>query len=250
MVLTTYHWLHPVDLGHLSGAIDDTCQRERNPIDILRIIPIRRPRKMSIIATCATYSDHEVYRTLAESTHLARKVCTFNSRFDDPDLATALRNMTSLRILTLSITLYSDIFEGYTFKIDSFTWSYPNNKYLRKFLSSQPSLKNVVFDTDPGFQLLEAMCLPGLPTRFPGSSTSFMADPLARSLWLEIFSHERSIDLSFFTLGTPQSRSMIDYYYHPDISLHQYFLRLHILRRQPPVWARFRKIGRYVELSL
>jgi hypothetical protein len=33
-----HDWLHPVDLGHLSGAIDDTCQRGRNPVDILRII--------------------------------------------------------------------------------------------------------------------------------------------------------------------------------------------------------------------
>jgi hypothetical protein len=164
-----HHWLHPIDLRHLSGATDKTCRRGRNPVDVLRVMSIRRPRKMSIIATCVTYSGCEVHRTLAESTHLARKVRTFNSRFNDPDLAAALRNMTSLRILTLSITLYSDIFKWYTF---SFTWSYPNNKYLRKFLSSQPSLMNVAFVTEPDFQSLEAMCLPNL-TRV--AATFFLA---------------------------------------------------------------------------
>jgi len=33
-----HHWLHPVDLGHLSGATDDTRQRGRNLVDIPRII--------------------------------------------------------------------------------------------------------------------------------------------------------------------------------------------------------------------
>jgi hypothetical protein len=95
---------------------------------------------------CVTYSGRKVHRTLAGSIHLAPNVHTFKSRFNDPNLATAL---TSLCILTLSITLYS---EGCTSKLDSFTWSYPDNEYLRKFLSSQPSLNNVLFDTDPGFQ--------------------------------------------------------------------------------------------------
>jgi hypothetical protein len=33
-----HHWLHPVDLGHLSGATGETCRRGLNPVEILRII--------------------------------------------------------------------------------------------------------------------------------------------------------------------------------------------------------------------
>jgi hypothetical protein len=51
---------------------------------------------MSIIATYVLHILAEVHRTLAESTHFARKVRTFNSIFNDPDLASAMRNMTSL----------------------------------------------------------------------------------------------------------------------------------------------------------
>jgi hypothetical protein len=95
LVLTTYvkiahHWPHLVDLGHLSKATDETCRRGRNLIDILQIILGHiRPASQDVHYRdiYATYSGREVHRTLAKSTHLARKVRTFDSRFNNPDLA-------------------------------------------------------------------------------------------------------------------------------------------------------------------
>jgi hypothetical protein len=159
-----------------------------------------------------------VQQTLAQSTHLARRVRSFDSNLEDSHLATALRNMTSLRILQLSIGLYSDIFEGCTFKLDSFT-GYHDDKYYRKFLSSQPSLTNVVFVTEPVFQPFEAMCLPNL-TRFTGPSSwlpyIIPGRPIGEVSVVEY--HERSIDLNIFTLATtPIQKLKIDYsYLHPN----------------------------------
>src|ERR1700728_1471094 len=54
-----------------------------------------------------------VHQTLAQSTHLARRVRSFDSNYDyDPYLPMALRNMTSLRILKLFTAKSSDFFEG------------------------------------------------------------------------------------------------------------------------------------------
>jgi len=91
-------------------------------------------RKMFVIIY-VTHSDRYVRGTLAESTHLARKVRTYNSRFNDPDLASALRNMTSL--LRSEISRLKEC----TFKLYSLTCFYPYDKYLRRFLNSQPSIK-------------------------------------------------------------------------------------------------------------
>src|SRR6202021_3093834 len=57
-----------------------------------------------------------VHQTLAQSTHLARKVRSFNSCFTASDLAMALRNTPSLRILKLPSGIYVDILDGCTFK--------------------------------------------------------------------------------------------------------------------------------------
>jgi len=175
---------------------------------------------------CCSYSQDALYRDifahtprvqqrLAQSPHLARRVRSFDSIYEDPDLPTALRNMTSLRILKLSIRLDSDIFEGCTFKLNSFTWSYPDNEYLRKFLGSQPSLKDVVFDTVPSSQPLETMCLPNL-TRFTGTITwlpyIIPGRPISEVTVVEHISDHRSIDLSIFTLATTPIRKLtIDY---------------------------------------
>ena len=55
-----------------------------------------------------TRRANKVQQTLAQSTQLARRVRSFESNFEDSDLATALRNMTSLRILKLSDAFYVD----------------------------------------------------------------------------------------------------------------------------------------------
>jgi hypothetical protein len=52
MALTKWHIIGYIpSTGHLSGATDKTCRRGRNPVDVLRVMSIRRPRKISIIAT-------------------------------------------------------------------------------------------------------------------------------------------------------------------------------------------------------
>src|ERR1700730_3857945 len=58
----------------------------------------------------------KVQQTLAQSTHLARKVRLFITYYNSSDLAMALRNMTSLRILQLSNAFNADILDGCTFK--------------------------------------------------------------------------------------------------------------------------------------
>jgi hypothetical protein len=125
--------------------------------------------------------------------------------------------MTSLRILKLSTRLDTDVFEGCTFKLESFTYSYPDNKYLRKFLSSQPSLKNVVFDAEPDFQSFEAMCLPNL-TRFTGPFSwlpyIIPGRPINEVTVVEHISHKRSIDLSFFALVITQIQKLEIYYFY------------------------------------
>ena len=74
-----------------------------------------------------TYYGRKVHRTLAHSTHLARRVRSFDSDYEDPDLAMALRNMTSLRILKLPGGLGMENFDGCTFKLDSFECTYLMN---------------------------------------------------------------------------------------------------------------------------
>jgi hypothetical protein len=76
-----HHWLQPVDLGHLSGATDETCWRGLNPVNILRIIRghVNQATTQDVHYRdiSVTYSGCEVHRTLAESAHLARKISTF-----------------------------------------------------------------------------------------------------------------------------------------------------------------------------
>jgi hypothetical protein len=66
-------------------------------------------RRMSFIATYV--ETPRVHQTLAQSTHLAKRVRSFESHFVDPYLAMALRNMTSLRILKLS-KFYVKLLDG------------------------------------------------------------------------------------------------------------------------------------------
>jgi hypothetical protein len=155
-------------------------------------------------------------QTLAKSTHLARRVRSFESRYN-ADLATALRNMTSLRILKLWSAFDMDFLDGCTFKLDSFEWSCVDNyeEPLKKFFSSQPSLKYVAFPMN-FVTTLEATCLPNLtricamfawlPHLIPGRPLNEVIS--------DGYTNEHSIDLSFFALSTtPIQKLTIDYSY-------------------------------------
>jgi hypothetical protein len=184
---------------------------------------------------CCSYAQDVLYRdiyvgtrafkvqqTLAESTHLARKVRSFESCYHDPYLAMALRNMTSLRILKLPTTSYTEILDGCTFKLDSFECTYLDNceESLIKFLSSQPSLKYVSLPPHLGSTSsspLEATCLPNLTrikATFPWLTYLIPGRPLNEVITIGNTLPKHSIDLSFFALSTtPIQKLTIDYSY-------------------------------------
>jgi hypothetical protein len=162
-----------------------------------------------------------IYRTLAQSTHLARKVRSFSSRFNGPDMAMALRNMTSLRILKLPNAFRMDIFVGCTFKLDSFECTYLDHfdESFRNFLRSQPSLKYVTLHSI-GYYVsssLEATCLPNLTqinATFPWLPYIIPGRPLNEVILTGSARYEHSVDWSFFALSTtPIQKLTIDYYY-------------------------------------
>jgi hypothetical protein len=194
-----------------------------------------------------TRKESSVHQTLAQSTHLAKRVRLFasfykdpdlamkrvswlDSSYEDPDLAMALRNMTSLRILILPNVENLDILDGCTFKLDSFDGIYMNchsesfrectisdchDAFFRKFLRSQPSLKHLSL-TSLGFlesPPLEATCLPNL-TRIdaPLSLLQHLIPGRPLNEVISNISGENSIDLSFFALSTtPIQKLTIDY---------------------------------------
>jgi hypothetical protein len=108
--------------------------------------------------------DAHVIQTLAKSTDLARRVRSFKTQRSPPELARALRNMSSLRNLKLgSIGDDASILDGCTFKLDSFTCFFPYSESLQKFLNSQPSITHISFheDYEPSIPF-DGRCLPNL----------------------------------------------------------------------------------------
>jgi hypothetical protein len=170
---------------------------------------------------CATYLSDEVHQTLAQSTHLARKVRSFDTFFDSDQLAMALRNMTSLRILKLSTGIHIDILDGCTFKLDTFECTHLDyldydGESIKRFLSSQPSLKYVTFPVKLGMSL-DATCLPNLTrvnAEFPWLPCLIPGRPLNEVISDGGSLNKHSTDLSFFALSTtPIWKLKIDYSY-------------------------------------
>jgi hypothetical protein len=175
-------------------------------------------------------NPHLIWRTLAHSTHLARRVRLFRASpqywtmesNQADDLATALRNMSSLRKLDLALgDKYSNILDGCTFKLDSFSFDTRCDEYLLKFLNSQPSLTHVtmpnlshaelhtIYDRIPTF---DATCVPNLTRVFaqvawlrrlipgrPVSEVDVSGYPVIDSDF---------IDWNFFTLSTAPIRKL------------------------------------------
>jgi hypothetical protein len=166
-----------------------------------------------------TLTRRKVHQTLAQSAHLAKRVRSFQSCYIDPYLATALRNMTSLRILKLS-KVYVKLFDGCTFKLDSFEFMLLT-KYrdFSKFLSSQPSLKCVAFPSCFDYRMpsLEASCLPNLTrinATFPWLPYIIPGRPLNEIISTGSIPYDHGIDLNFFALSTtPIQKLTIDYCY-------------------------------------
>jgi F-box domain len=96
------------------------------------------------------YLQLRICRTLAQATHLARRVRSFSFylvSITDPskNLAMALQNMSSLRSLKLCMHGRGryNILDECTFKLDSFFTDFPCDEYLRNFLNNQPTLTHV-----------------------------------------------------------------------------------------------------------
>ena len=152
------------------------------PVDILRIIlehlyrgdltkicllnKIRCSYSQDILYRNIYFPDILVCHTLAQSTHLARRVRSFTTRDEHPELAKALRNMSFLRSLTLlDADVTSNVLDGCLFSLDAFTCGFPYNESLLKFLQGQPSLREAHFVTHfyfPELLDLETTCLPNL----------------------------------------------------------------------------------------
>jgi hypothetical protein len=218
------------------------------PVDILPMI-LKNLDKADLTAMCLVnkvccslsqdilYRNIEIYhhtrfqvcRTLAYSTHLARRVRSFRVIFrqsiesnEVDNLATALRNMSSLRILVLYLDDRNpNILDGCTFKLDSFSSNLYCDEYFLKFLNGQPSLTHVempnfarfklhtIYDRSPTFdatflpnltrisaQVAWLRCLiPGRPVSEVDVSGYFVID-------------RDYIDWNFFTLSTTPIRKL------------------------------------------
>src|ERR1700721_2198586 len=124
------------------------------PVDVLREIlehvqkadlrPLCRSSK--IFCSCSQdvlyreieVHDERVIHTLAQSTDLARRVRSFHTSGDCPELATALRNTSSLRKLNLwDSSDDASILDRCTFKLDSFETTFHYSESLHKFQNTQ-----------------------------------------------------------------------------------------------------------------
>jgi hypothetical protein len=158
------------------------------------------------------WGEDKVIQTIAQSTDLARRARSFEYSEDYPELATALRNMSSLRRLSFwGFGGDASILDGCSFKLDSFTSTFPYSDSLQRFLNGQQSLTNltlIVKDGPPS----------PLDERFIPNLTQVEAEPP----WLRIlipgrpvtdvrvvtFEPEEAIDMSFFTLSTAPIHSL------------------------------------------
>jgi hypothetical protein len=149
--------------------------------------------------------DKRVIRTLARSTDLARRVRSFDVSFPPPELATALKNMSSLRRLSLEEFGDVSILDGCTFKLDSFYCDFFNSKPLQKFLKSQPSITDLALYShyDP-FPPFDERCLPNLTIVSAEHSWLDVLIPgrPVREVLMFSAANLYSINLSFLTLST------------------------------------------------
>ena len=159
------------------------------------------------------YEVTDVIQTLARSTDLARRVRSFHTSYDHQELATALRNMSSLRRLGCEGYNYdASILDGCTFELDSFETTFPYSESLHKFLNGQSSLTEFIIyhgaEHPPPFKetflpnltrvnaepCWVRMLIPGRPVR-----EVVVYDP---------WSEEDPIDFSIFTLSTAPIRKL------------------------------------------
>jgi hypothetical protein len=216
--------------------------RNTIPVDVLRAI-LDHVDKAGLVTICqlnkicCSCSQDFLYRninilratqspicqTLAQSAHLARRVHSFETYYDDPALPKALQNMSSLRHLRLMLHhRNADILEGCIFKLESFATFIPHTRSFFQFLDGQPNLTDVECCTGhwptpesiaANSQSIEASSLPILNRIVAGFSEiqQFITGRPISEVTSFVDSYGGFVD---FTLSTaPIKRLRIDYPY-------------------------------------
>jgi hypothetical protein len=200
------------------------------PVDVLQEIlkHVRHadlPALCRVNKVCCSYSRDVLYRelyggshfiqTIARSTDLARRVRSFEQYYSHPELSTALRNMSSLRHLDLDGIDDESILDGCTFKLDSFTCSFPYSESLQKFLNSQPGITNLtIWGGRKPLLPFDERCLPNL-TRvraMPSWLGILIPGRPVREVTASLPPSTDSTDLSFLTLSTTPIQKLYIHY--------------------------------------
>jgi hypothetical protein len=133
------------------------------PIDILRLILEHVDRESltkicMLNKICCSYAQDVLYRhiqieeyrqnaqvcqTLTQSVILARRVRSFETTGGDSELHGALQNMINLHRLRLGNCFGSNVLEGCTFKLLSFSCGFFEDRALHQFLLKQSSITDL-----------------------------------------------------------------------------------------------------------
>jgi hypothetical protein len=218
------------------------------PVDILRLI-LDHVDKADLLTICllnkiccscsqgVLYRDiqidkllkgTQVCQTLARSTHLARRVRSFDiSKFElyklvyEPELSTSFQNMIFLRSLRLCyFTNAFSFLGGCNFKLVLFACDYFDPKPFHQFLLSQSSLTNVglgIFTEIDDSPYFEATLLPNVTrvtTNFSWLSQIIPNRPVNEVNCIGCTESADSVDLIFFTRSkAPIQKLIINYTY-------------------------------------
>jgi hypothetical protein len=196
------------------------------PVDVLRKILEYVDRgdltKMCLLnKICCSCSQDVLYRdvsggrllcrTLAHSTHLARRVRSIEIGVHTPYTADALRNMSSLRRLSIDDE-NSYVLEGCTFKLVSLTCDFRDDERFRKFLNSQPGLTDIglytTFDDSCPFDESSLPNLTRVTTFSSWPPHLIPGRPVREVTLLSGWSEKSAFDLSVFTLSTTPIRKL------------------------------------------
>jgi hypothetical protein len=223
------------------------------PVDVLHLI-LEHVDKANLVKICLSnkvccscsqdilYRDIRIYghhfnitklcKTLNESTHLAKRVrsfemisCDYEVQLrNEQELRKSLQKMTCLRSLRLDTPNYS-ILDGCTFKLDSYSsFDLSWEEALHRFLCSQPSITNVTLGISSDSYVEWGPCLPNLTrvtTRFSWLPHIIPNRPVNQVIACGTRSYIEFVDLSFFTLSTsPIQKLKINYTYLYSTPLH------------------------------
>jgi hypothetical protein len=163
----------------------------------------------------------EVLETLAQSTHLSRRVRSFDisifTRQTIPDelLRKSLQNMTNIRTLVFFCSADLSVLDGCTFRLVSFHAGYYQSEHLLvQFLHSQSSLTDITIGLSSNNDVAFApTCLPNL-TRICVANFSWLPQLIPNRPVSDVISSgfsgdNDSVDLSFFTLSTVPIRKLL-----------------------------------------